>query len=124
MIFRSELQLGFERLAHALRNYPILKPIKSNFADSKSRILLQPPLERDHHLIPVPRSLIPRFPRMHADEVAPDQELADGRVAAGNVTVDVGHPSLFPLPSSLVALNRSFNAILIDSVAMPAVIFE
>ena len=50
---------------------------------------------------------------MHADEVSPDQKLADGRIAAGDMAVRVGH---FP--------NLSFSAILIDSVAMPAVIFE
>ena len=50
---------------------------------------------------------------MYAEKVASDQELADGRIVTGNVTVGVSH-----LP------RRSFKAILIDSVAMPGVIFE
>ena len=50
---------------------------------------------------------------MHADEIASDQELADGRIAPRHMAMRVRH-----LPK------RSFNATLIDSVAMPAVIFE
>ena len=50
---------------------------------------------------------------MHADEIASDQELADRRITTRHMAMRIGH-----LP------NRSFNAILIDSVAMPAVIFE
>ena len=50
---------------------------------------------------------------MNADEVASNQEFTDRRITAGNMTMRIRH---FP--------NRSFSAILIDSVAMPAVIFE
>lgn len=50
---------------------------------------------------------------MHADEVASDQEFTHRRVAARHMAMRIRH---FP--------KRSFNAILIDSVAMPAVIFE
>ena len=121
---RGKAQLKLKSFPHTLGNCSVFEPIKSDFTDPKPKIFLQPLPKSSKHLIPDPRSLIPRIPRMHADEVAPDQELAHRRIAARHMAMRVGHSSLFPLPSSLIALKRSFNAILIDSVAMPAVIFE
>ena len=116
------LELPFKNLSRNRRDVFLLQSVESNFSDSQAGIRNQ--AFAKGCLIPHPPSLIPRFPRMHADEVASDQELAHRRIAARHMTVRVGHSSLFPLPSSLIALKRSFNAILIDSVAMPAVIFE
>lgn len=65
-------------------------------------------------LIPQPFFSQPfRLPRMNAEEVASDQELPNGRIPAGHMAMRIRH-----LPK------RSFSAILIDSVAMPGVIFE
>ena len=128
--FHSEFQLNFKCLPHTWCDRLALEPIQPDLTDAKPRIFLKllPKLcnlfPHFSSLFPLPSSLFPCIPRMHANEVAPDQELAHRRVAARSVTMGVGHSSFFPLPSSLIALKRSFNAILIDSVAMPAVIFE
>ena len=126
MKLRGKTQLKFKNIPHELGNRPILEPVKSDFTDAKAWILSNPKPKHPQIPFPVTCSLFPCIPRMHADEVAPDQEFADRRIAAGNVTMGIGHfsSSLFPLPSSPIALKRSFTAILIDSVAMPAVIFE
>ena len=109
---KGEPQLNFKSLPHTWGDRPVLEPIQSNFTNANLRILLKL-LPKLRSLFSLPSSLFPCIPRMHADEVATDQEFADIRIATGNMTVDVGH-----LPK------RSFSAILIDSVAMPAVIFE
>ena len=110
--FNRKLQLRFKNLAHQWRNVLVFQAIQTNLANTQPRILKHP-LSEHNHLIPHPPSLIPYNPRMHADKVATDQEFAHRRVAARHMAMRIRH-----LP------NRSFNAILIDSVAMPAVIFE
>ena len=112
---KGELQLGLEELAHPWRNFTLFQPIQPDLPDSKIGFGLkssEDPVDSiirtfDHSIISQ------RFPRMHADEIASDQELADGRVTARHMAMRIRH-----LPK------RSFSAILIDSVAMPAVIFE
>ena len=115
MELKGELQLDLEYFAHPRRNLTFLQPIKSDLSNSKHGFGLKPPANLVHSIIRIFNySIISQcLPRMHADEVATDQELANIRIAARHMTMRVGH-----LPK------RSFNAILIDSVAMPAVIFE
>ena len=113
--FKRELQLALEYFTHPRRDLALLQPIQPDLPDSKPGFGPKSPADLTHSIIRIfDYSIISqRLPRMNADEVASNQEFADRRIAAGNMTMRIRH---FP--------NRSFSAILIDSVAMPAVIFE
>ena len=100
-----ERKLRGEELAHLGRNRLLLQPVEPDLAHAEPRIrreLFAKPLANapgtfgNHSTIPQLKGIArgasaPRLPRVNADKVATDQELADGRVAAADVAMRVGH---------------------------------
>ena len=115
---KGELQLGLEELAHPWRNFTLFQPIQPDLPDSKIGFGLKSSADLTHSIIRIfDYSIISqRLPRMHSDEIPPDQKFPDRRISPRDMTMRISHRPK--------RLNLSFSAILTDSVAMPAEIFE
>ena len=92
--FHGKAQLRLEYFTHLRRNLTHLQAVKSYFTDTETRIgLKRTPQPRQRSTAFDGRRLPQTFPRMHTDEVTPDQELSDRRIAAGNMAVRISQPS-------------------------------
>ena len=95
--FQSHAQLTLKHLAHSWRNVLIFQAIQPDLADTGKKVwkvwrfavwnvwicqfITQPTF--------LTSQTSQTFPRMHADEVAPDQELADGRIPARHMAMRI-----------------------------------
>ena len=96
--FEGEFELKFKDFPHSRRNLPLLETIQPDLPYSKPGFGLKSPADLIDSIIRTfDHSIISqRFPRMHADEVASDQELAYRRIAARHMAMRISQP---PKPS-------------------------
>ena len=87
----GERELRGEEFAHLARDRLLLQSVEPDLADAEPRIRRELFAKVVHPLFNFSTFPLFHIPGMDADEVAPDQELANGRIAAADVAMRVGH---------------------------------
>ena len=87
--FDSEAKLRFENLAHPRRNVLVLETVETDLPNPELRIRQQPPPQLFTHHSYIFTSL--SIPRMYAEEMLADDELANRSIPAADMTMDIGH---------------------------------
>ena len=82
--FEGELQLSLEDFAHARRNRLRAQPVETDLANAGEKVW-------EVWEVNTFQTFLFRFPRVYADEVASDEQLANRRVVAGYMAMCVSH---------------------------------